>query len=146
MNEICLIITLNAIYSRKKVLCSSRDKQQTRINSREDLTSVIVTLILLPTHCAKRNGRWDVLQRERKQKKQHERFKFGSRAQKRSARGQCDSLGFLVATTESVVRYRHRLCGGNDARARRLCCLGTNNCEERIWTNKTTSFLRVSYF
>lgn len=29
-----------------------------------------MTLILLPTHSAKRNGQWDVLQRERKQNKQ----------------------------------------------------------------------------
>lgn len=64
---------------------------------------------------------------EKEKKKQHERFKFGSRAKKRSARVQCGSLGFLVATTESVVRYRHRRSGGNDASAMRLCCLGTNN-------------------
>lgn len=54
MNEICLMGTLNAIV--EKVHCSSREKQQT-LKSREDLTSVIVTLILLVTHYAKRNGR-----------------------------------------------------------------------------------------
>lgn len=55
MNDICLMGTLNAIV--EKVHCSSREKQQTLIKSREDLTSVIVTLILLVTHYAKRNWR-----------------------------------------------------------------------------------------
>ncbi len=91
----------------EKVLCSSKGKQQTRIKSREDLTSVIVTLILLVTHCAMRNGWWDASCSEKETKTQQERLKFGSCAQKSSASGQCGSLGFLVASTESVVRYRH---------------------------------------
>jgi len=62
MNEICLKAIVEKVHS------SFREKQQTLIKSREDLTSVRVTLILWVTHYAKRNGRWDVLKRERKEK------------------------------------------------------------------------------
>ncbi len=50
----------------EKVLCSSKGKQQTRIKSREDLTSVIVTLILLVnTLCDEKRVVRRVLLRER---------------------------------------------------------------------------------
>jgi len=51
MNEICLKAIVEKVHS------SFREKQQTLIKSREDLTSVRVTLILWVTHYAKRNGR-----------------------------------------------------------------------------------------